>query len=447
MKKILTILISLLLIISILPMEALAVSASDFDDLERYFKDYDINVDYILASGNDVLDAGASDTLIVMLYNRTGETIRNASLSLELPSGVSIAYGAENQIIGTFKSRKAICVEFPIVVDKDITGQSAKITANVAGYVSGDYNEETGEREDIFNSRVINESFFIPVKSGSGSGSDATNPVLLLSNYSCGGSVIAGSTFGLGLTLLNTSNIDLHNIKVTVSGAAFVPVGSSNSFYIDTILAGQSVNKTMTMSCAKDTLQGAQSITVSSVFNEGDSTDTISIPVVQETRLVIDDILDPGWLTMSDQAYASVSYRNMGNNQINNLTITVDGDFDLDGNPLYYVGNVASGRQDNYSFNFYPRQEGECKGSVTFTYEDADGNEHHIEKTFVFNIGPAYNYDDEGDYDIPIEEPGFVMPIWGWAIVGVVAIVLIIVIIKLIKKRKAKKQEAFDLDV
>ena len=149
---------------------------------------------------------------------------------------------------------------------------------------------------------------------------------------------------------------------------------------------------------------------------------------------------------MADMGYANVSYRNMGNNQINNLTISVDGDFDLEGNPVYYVGNMASGRQDTYSFNFYPRQVGECSGTVKFTYEDADGNEHYMTKDFTFNIGEAPVWDDPGEWDEPIEEPGFKMPIWGWAIAGVVFIVVLILVIKLIKKRKAKKQEAFDLD-
>ena len=452
MKKVISILISLLLILSIMPAQALAIDSDDLRDLEKYFKNSDVNVDYELENGIDTFIAGESDTLVVMLYNRNGKSLQNSVIGVTLPAGVSIAYGAATQVVGTLRTRGVAYAEFPIVIDKTIEGQSAKVTVTVDGryWVDASYEDpETGEliEDGDWKDGSISESFYVPVQGGGSKGDTEGSPILLLSDYSCGGSVKAGSNFGLGLSLLNTSKVDLHNIKVTVNSTAFLPVGASNSFYVESIAAGATYKKTLTMSCPKDTVQGPQSLTVSSTFNEGSSSDTISIPVVQETRLVIDDILDPGWLVMGEQAYCSVGYRNMGNNQINNLTITVEGDFDVDGSPLKYVGNVASGRQDNYSFNFWPRQEGECIGTVKFTYEDADGNEHYMTKDFNFNIGPAYNWDEPIEPDFPVEEPGFKMPVWGWACCGVGAIILAIVIVKIIKKRKQKKQEALDLDV
>ena len=448
MKKLKTIILCLILILSLMPVEALAISNSELNDWEKYFRKADVNVEYYLENGVDTLIAGENDVLTVMVYNRNGESLSDATISLELPAGVSIAYGAANQVVGRLKTNGVAYAEFPIVVDGGIEGQSAEFTAVVQGYYRTDKidpdTKEVIEEGKPMPSEPLEEKFFIPIQGGQGGSSE--NPILLLTNYNCGGTVTAGSTFGLSLTLLNTSKVDLHNIKVTVSGTAFVPVGSSNSFYVESVAAGESITKTMTMSCARETLQGAQSITVSSTFNEGSSSDTISVPVVQETRLVIDDILDPGWLTMADMGYLNVSYRNMGNNQINNLTITAEGDFDIDGNPVYYVGNMASGRQDSYSINFYPRQEGECNGSVVFTYEDADGNEHHIEKTFTLNIGPAPVWDDVPMDDMPIEDGSVGMPTWGWIAIGGGALAAVIATVVILKKRKAKKQGDLDLD-
>ena len=454
MKRFFAILVSLILMLSIMPAQAMAMDAYDLDNLEKYFKNSDINVDYVLENGTDTLNAGEETVIGVAVYNRSGSSLSDATLSLELPTGISIAYGADEIVVGKVRSRGAAYAEFPIIVDSSITGKSARITAILYGRTW----IETGTAVDSETQEIVElgewqyttkkEVFYVPVTGGGSGGSSEGEPILLLSDYSCGGRVTAGSNFGLSLSLLNTSKEDIHNVKVTVNGgAAFLPVGSSNSFYIEKIGAGETYKKTLTMSCPKDTLQGPQSLTVSSTFNEGSSSDTISIQVVQETRLVIDDILDPGWLVMGEQCYCNVGYRNMGNNQINNLTITVEGDFDVDGSPLKYVGNVVSGRQDNYSFNFWPRQEGPCTGTVKFTYEDADGNEHYMTKDFEFNIGPAYNWDEPMEPDFPIEEPGFHMPLWGWIASGVGAIVLAIVIVKIIKKRKQKKQEALDLDV
>lgn len=448
MKKLKKIILCLIIILSLLPAEALAITDSELRDLEKYFRTADVNVEYNLLIGDDALVAGESDLLIVMVYNRGGHYLNDATIELELPAGISIAEGAARQVVGRLKSNGVAYAEFPIIVDRTIEGQSAKIGALISGWYSNwiptgqvDEDGDPIEREERVPDKFT-EYFYVPIKGGKGG--SAENPILLLTNYSCGGTVIAGSNFGLNLTLLNTSQVDLHNIKVTVAGAAFVPVGSSNSFYVESIPAGETINKTITMSCPRETPQGAQSITVSSTFNEGSSSDTISVPVTQQTRLVIDDILDPGWLTMADMGYLNISYRNMGNNQINNLTITVEGDFDIDGSPVYYVGNMANGRQDSYSVNFYPRQEGECNGKVIFTYEDADGKAQSIEKTFSLNIGPAPVWDDMPIDDMPIEEPG--MPLWGWIAIGAGALAAVIVTIVVLKKRKAKKQGDLDLD-
>lgn len=444
MKKFFVILISLVLLLSIMPAEAFAVSRPDLDYLVSYFKNNNINVDYILDNETDVFKPGESVCIGVAVYNRNETSLHNATLSLELPAGISIAHGTDKVVVGSVTRGKVAYAEFPLIIENSIVGQSAKITATVSGYYWADYGDEYSVEQE----KSFSEAFYVPIVGEGHQGPFEGKPVLLLSNYSCGGSVKAGSNFGLTLSFLNTSTIDLHNIKITVNGGtSFLPVGSSNSFYVESIAAGETYSKTLTMSCPKDTPQGPASLTITSAFNEGESSDVISVPVVQETRLVIDDILDPGWLVMGEQGYCNVSYRNMGNNQVNNLTITAEGDFDMDVSPLKYVGNVASGRQESYSFNFWPRQEGPCSGTVNFTYEDADGKEHTITKEFTFNIGPAYNWDEPVDPDAPIEEPGFHMPVWGWIACAVGAIVILLVVLKIIKKRKQKKQEALDLDV
>ncbi len=277
-------------------------------------------------------------------------------------------------------------------------------------------------------------------------------PILMVSGYSYGGEPVkAGNEFPFGLTLYNTSGSTLRNIKVTVDAAAgaFIPVGSSNSFYVPSIGAGGSVGHTLNMSCGANTAEGPVSVSVKMEYEDGEankfsSSDTISVPVVQVTRLVVDEILDPGWLMVGEQAYVTVNYHNMGRNQINNLRVTVEGDFTVDGNPSSYIGNMASGRSDYYNFNFFPNEEGPCSGRIIFTYENASGQEQTIEKEFTFNINPGYQGNDEPMEPMePVKQP---MPLAAKIGIGVGALAALAVVLTVLKKRKAKKQEALELD-
>ncbi|MBR5981688.1 MAG: hypothetical protein IK035_06720, partial [Firmicutes bacterium] len=177
------------------------------------------------------------------------------------------------------------------------------------------------------------------------------------------------------------------------------------------------------------------------------SADTITVPVTQEDRLVIDDILDPGWLMAGEQGYMQIKYYNMGKTTLNNLRISVSGDFTVDGDSSQYVGNMANGRSDYFSFNFYPNQEGEMHGKAVFTYENAQGDEQSIEKEFTFNIQPAPVWEDPGEMPIEPEKPGLgSLPIWGKALVAAAAVVAGIFGIKAARKHKKAKAEALELD-
>jgi len=420
-----------------------------------------VNVSYAL-SGGDSIYADEINTITVSFYNRGTDYLKNAELSISLPSGMKIQSGPDSMYVGDIRVNKTAEASFPIICDSTITDTSYAITAKLKGYVAkyseAHLNEETGQYESEFlgyEEKSLSQTFYVPVKNGASEKktetSDYATPRLMVSNYSCGGSVIAGKTFGLSLTLLNTSNVTLQNIKVTVEApTGMVPVGSSSSFFIASLAAGETYSKSVSLSTGRDMVQAYYPITVSMNYEDTNkaaytTTDTVSASVVQESRLVVDDILDPGWLTMSDQGYASVNFRNMGNTDIKNLQIAIEGDFTMDTASTYFVGTLEAGKQDYYSFNFWPNQAGPMTGRVTFIYEDANGEEHSLVKEMNFNIGEAYSYDDPGMYEEPIEE-GFHMPFWGWIIIAVVAIVVLIVVIKLIKKNKAKKEEALDLD-
>ena len=279
------------------------------------------------------------------------------------------------------------------------------------------------------------------------------NPILMVTDYDLGGNkaVLAGKDFPLSLTLTNTSAKTLCNIKVTVqdSTGSVLPAEGSNSFFIRSIAPGASYGKLLPMTVGNDVTAGNSTIAVNMSYEDVDahtftSSDTITVPVTQEDRLVIDDILDPGWLMAGEQGYLQIKYYNMGKTTLRNLRVSVSGDFTVDGDSSQYVGNMADGRSDYFSFNFFPNEEGECKGKAVFTYENAQGEEQVIEKEFTLNIQPAPQYEDPGD--MPVEPDKGPMPLWKKIAIGAAIAAAAVATMILSKKHKKKKAEELELD-
>lgn len=409
------------------------------------------DVIYQLSSG-DYLESGKIETLVVSVYNRSSFHIREASIEIATPQGITIQSGSTKRSVGVVSGYSNASASFPITVDKDVVTGSYPFEVKLSGITISTEGGVAGTAP-----KDISATIYIPVlgkeEQEEEPESDVATPILMVSSYDYGASrVAAGGNCKLNLGILNTSSINLRNIKVTVNSAdnAFIPKGSSNSFYISEIKAGQTAEHSMELSCLKDAAQGPHSVTVSMTYEDGQqhsysSDDTISVLVSQQLRLVVDDVMDPGWLTMSDTGYVNVDFRNMGNNVIRNLTVQVEGDFTVDGSTTYYVGNLESGRSDSYSVNFFPMQAGPCNGSFTFTYEDADGATYSMVKDFVLNIGEGYVWDDPGVIDPePLPAPGLSL---GAKIgIGAGALAALIACIVIAKKRKQKKQEALELD-
>jgi len=260
-------------------------------------------------------------------------------------------------------------------------------------------------------------------------GGKVKTPQLIVTNYSYGGSFVqAGDEFRLELDLLNTSKTQkLQNIKVTLDSTdgTFVPVGSSNSFYVDEIDKKGKAVHSLFMAAKAAAEQKTTPITVSMAYedtsgNAFTATEVIAIPVVQDTRLVVDDPVAPPELYAGMETSAPIQFYNMGKTVLNNLRVAVEGDFDTYASTSEYIGNMAAGESENFDFSFIPRAVGPMKGKVLFTYEDASGKEQTLEKEFTFEIMEMPVFDDE----MMPEEPAAEKKI-PWVPVGAGAAVLL----------------------
>ena len=247
-----------------------------------------------------------------------------------------------------------------------------------------------------------------------GSG-DVKTPQLMVDQYEYGGTYVqAGEVFLLEVGLYNTSGAyNLSNIKVTLSSddGTFIPVNSSNSFYIDELKSKGHTSQGIVLSVKPDAEQKTTALTVDMSYEDGSgnaftSKDIISIPVMQETRLVIDDIIAPPELYSMMQTGVSVQFYNMGKTVLNNLRVNVEGDFDQPQSNSYYVGNMEAGKSDSYDFTFIPRQSGPMSGKVIFSYEDASGQEQMIERPFEFQVMEEMPMPDDGMYPDEMADQG-----------------------------------------
>lgn len=398
-------------------------------------------------NGNGILKRDADFNLKMTFLNTGSKDIHNVVISVLDNAGLVVPTGSSFIKIDSIKAGEKVdgSIGLRTVKDADITQTSLAVDMK---YLDPD-NKQVDNTYPIV---VTVEKKPDESKSGG-----VANPILMVTNYSFGSdkAVMANSQFPLSLTITNTSAKTLRNIKVTVqdSTGSILPAEGSNSFFINSIAAGGSYGKLMPMAVSNDIKAGVSTIAVNMSYEDMDahtftSSDTITVPVTLQDRLVIDDVLDPGYLVAGEMGYAQIKYYNMGQTTLNNLRIAVSGDFTIDGDSSQYVGNMANGRSDYFSFNFMPNSEGDMNGKAVFTYENAQGEEQVIEKEFTFNIQPAPEFDpNEMDFPVEEEKHGFAaLPIWGKGLVALGVLLAVILAIKGIKKHKKAKAEALTLD-
>ncbi|MCL1983333.1 MAG: NEW3 domain-containing protein [Clostridiales bacterium] len=287
----------------------------------------------------------------------------------------------------------------------------------------------------------------IYAKSG---GEVAKTPQLMVEQYSYGGSsVMAGKEFFLNVGFFNTSGKELSNIKVTISSddGTFVPVDSSNSFFMDNVPGGGHFSKTLVLRAKPSAEQKTTAITVMMSYEDGDggaftAEDTISIPVMQAMRLSVDEIVPPYECYVGSPGSSTLQFYNMGKTTLNNLMVNAEGDFDIMESNSYYVGNMEGGNSDSYTFVFIPREVGPMEGKIVFTYEDLDGEQVAYEVPFLFQVMEMPVYEDMYPWEPEQKHTPWTLIIFG--IVLVLAVAGIIIWRKVRKTRLNKKLEIQD---
>ncbi|WP_138159581.1 COG1361 S-layer family protein [Peptoniphilus catoniae] len=295
-------------------------------------------------------------------------------------------------------------------------------------------------------------------------------PKLIIEEYSFSPEIIeAGKPFNMYLTFYNTNaNKAVKNIKIFLTSdtqesatgngeqssqgsqstaSVFTPKGSSNTFYVANINPGERIEKEITLTTVPDTAAKTYTIVANFEYedaqaNKYTATEQIGVPVVQQAKLDVGEIIPQGDFMMGMETPLSVEFYNTGKATLYNVMVKIAGEGLKFDTPTYFKGNFSPGSSDQFSVNITPESEGKKKISITFSFEDSTGESKEEVREYEFEImdqGPT-------DADMPSEEPGPgtspIVKILGAliALLGIIAAAII-----LIRRKRRKNEEDEDM--
>ena len=395
-----------------------------------------------ITSPREALGAGREFNVSFNLRNSGGASARNVKVTLNTDAGIVIRSMNPVYFAG-LDGNKSEKVTYTLFVADEAATRNYPISLNV-------------EYEDAFGNGY-NAAQYIGVYVENDAGK--TVPRIIIDNYSLDPfPVNAGDDVTLTMSFLNTSKtVDVSNIKVTVisEDGTFTPTDSGNTFYIESIPSTQKVERELVLHAKPDAEQKSYMLTVNFEYedergNPFTAKETISTRVLQSPRLVTSDLSMMPETFVGQPVSVYLDFYNMGKSTLYNLMITVEGDFDGQG-LSYYVGNFEPGRTDYYDATFIPMNPGMQKGSVLFTFEDANGKITEYRKEFELNVMemsfPEPSFDDPGMYP-GVDMPGMDMPggpskpgIWIYIGIGGAVLIVAVVVVVVLRKRSVRRKE------
>jgi hypothetical protein len=314
----------------------------------------------------------------------------------------------------------------------------------------------------------------IPVRNVKNDLGTSSTPKLIVSKYITDMEELrAGTTFNFTFDIYNTnSSAAAKNITVTVTQPdnIFTVTQGSNSFFINKIEAGETVQNTLELKVKSDASTKAYPIKIVIEYEydgikpnpetgkTGETkTEELNLQAVENSRPVVDYVNVYSWdgnVIVGNTATLAFEFYNMGRSPLNNVIATVEGDLTkADGN-MYFIGNVLEGSSTYAEFEVIPNMEGVAKGVLKITFEDSNGDEVEFTKEFEAQVMGAGVFDPsipvggEGEVfnpEAPLAKKAIV-PVWAFVIIQIISFVLFMlitrkIIISVYKSKLRKKEQ------
>ena len=273
--------------------------------------------------------------------------------------------------------------------------------------------------------------------------------------------VKAGQEFDLYLTIWNTSVSQyVQNLKVTVTAQddVFLPISGSNTTYIPRIDADDTFDLHMRVRARVDAPDAPVRVDVVMEFEDQavssqSENQQLMLSILPVFRVQVEDPIpgDMGTSYVFQTHMVKLQVMNLGKITMFNTIVTVRSDNpDLMAAPPFFIGNMEGGSNKIAEIDLFPMAEGSFEVTFVVTYENADGVEDFVERTYSFYANPEPDYSYMGLPE-PTPEPEEVdplaivrlMPWWLYAALGGL---IVLIVIALGSGARARRRKALEDD-
>ena len=391
--------------------------------------------------------AGQDMTLTVYVYNAGTVTIKKPILTLTPSSGLMLTGGVSAFLLDDIAPKKEKSVTVSAQTLSKIDAQSQGLDCSL----SFTYYNNISTVDGTASGKLTIPALTSEIEEETADAKPV--PRIILSGYSHGGSIAAGSERNVSFTFKNTSStMAVENILLTVTGDSELAIsGSTNTFYFDAVEAGGSRSVSVPFRASRIVTSPTQDVSLNFEFEyvEGSNRKTgaaklnISVPLYQPDRFELSEPVVAYVGFVGEETSLTMDYVNKGKTEVSNVEATISGDVDSY-NSFVRVGNIPSGKSGTIAFAVTPMLEGDNKATITVSYEDANGDvqERVFETTLSAMAMEPFDPGEWEDPMEPIEEPSQ-FPWWIVAVaLAVVTIIVGVIVSKKKKKAKLAKEQA-----
>lgn len=280
------------------------------------------------------------------------------------------------------------------------------------------------------------------------------NPKVLVTSYEITEGIVAkDEEFTIKVELTNMNNYaDAYNVVTTFTAYSenvYITEGDSNVVYFEQIKAGETVSFTMQLGVMDVAVLDSVSLGFTSVCSNAAGVEygveSIITPLIEEkAEMEVPAVSVATKAVVGAKALVSVRYSNVGDNRIENVVMNIEGNIEESQKTVRLEElNVEEQKYLDYYVSFV--QEGEQKLTISFEYQDENGNSYSINaKEYVVDVFSYAGADDEAGVisteKISIGSKEVYMLI---AVSVLVAVALVIAIFTLVAKRNknGKKEQ------
>ena len=228
----------------------------------------------------------------------------------------------------------------------------------------------------------------------------AAEPKVMVTDYKIKeNEVVAGGTFTLEVTIKNTADKKISNLKMAVAseGGELIPASGAGTGYLASLEGGETYTFEFPMQAAANLEEKAYKLTVTDEYedrygNPYTVTDTIYLPVTIKQRGEITGVYAESDVTLGDSIEIMGSVSNLGASTLYNVKAKIDTRFTSEGD--VYIGNIEPGKNgsiDILANTTKTTGTGGEMGKLIVTYEDKSGNVTTLEENFSISVNaPVY---------------------------------------------------------